>query len=100
MPHCYTTFEELVYTFGGPWLFGFMLLSLLILFALVLSVARVKLVGGDELSSLVPARHGGLQLDRSVPFLESLNEVYFQVNFIPQVTKWVGRVIGEHKKFG
>ncbi|KAJ0491311.1 hypothetical protein HanIR_Chr12g0562491 [Helianthus annuus] len=75
MPHCYTTFEELIYTFGGPWLFGFMLLSLLILFALVLSVARVKFVGGDEISSLVPARHGGLQLDRSVPFLESLNEV-------------------------
>ncbi|KAK9060790.1 hypothetical protein SSX86_021496 [Deinandra increscens subsp. villosa] len=75
MPHCYTTFEELVYTFGGPWLFGFMLLSLLVLFALVLSVARVKLIGGDEISSLMPARHGGLQLDRSVPFLESLNEV-------------------------
>lgn len=77
MPHCYTTFEELIYTFGGPWVFGFMIISLLVLFALVLSVARVKFVGGDELSSLVPARHGGLQLDRSVPFLESLNEVYF-----------------------
>ncbi|XP_076911612.1 uncharacterized protein LOC143569627 [Bidens hawaiensis] len=75
MPHCYTTFEELIYTFGGPWVFGFMIISLLVLFALVLSVARVKFVGGDELSSLVPARHGGLQLDRSVPFLESLNEV-------------------------
>lgn len=74
MPHCYTTFEELIYTFGGPWLFGFMLLSLLMLFALVLSVARVKFIGGDELPGLVPARRG-LQLDRSVPFLESLNEV-------------------------
>nr|GFA92479.1 GMP synthase [glutamine-hydrolyzing] [Tanacetum cinerariifolium] len=47
MPHCYTTFEELIYTFGGP---------------------------GDELPGVVPARRG-LQLDRSVPFLESLNEV-------------------------
>ena len=75
MPHCHTTFEELIYTFGGPWLFGFMLLGLLILFALVLSVARVKFVGGDDLPSLVPARRG-LQLDRSVPFLESLNEVH------------------------
>ncbi|KVH93854.1 hypothetical protein Ccrd_004082, partial [Cynara cardunculus var. scolymus] len=74
MPHCHTTFEELIYTFGGPWLFCFMLLGLLILFALVLSVARVKFVGGDELPSVVPARRG-LQLDRSVPFLESLNEV-------------------------
>lgn len=74
MPHCHTTFEELIYTFGGPWLFGSMLLGLLLLFALVLSVARVKFVGGDELPSLVPARRG-LQLDRSVPFLESLNEV-------------------------
>ncbi|XP_071713912.1 uncharacterized protein [Rutidosis leptorrhynchoides] len=74
MPHCYTTFEELIYTFGGPWVFGFMLLSLLMLFGLVLSVARVKFIGGDELPGLMPARRG-LQLDRSVPFLESLNEV-------------------------
>ncbi|KAL7602506.1 hypothetical protein Lser_V15G25631 [Lactuca serriola] len=74
MPHCYTTFEELIYTFGGPWLFGCMLLGLLLLFALVLSVARVKFIGGDELPGLVPTRRG-LQLDRSVPFLESLNEV-------------------------
>lgn len=81
MPHCYTTFEELIYTFGGPWLFGFMLLSLLMLFALVLSVARVKFIGGDELPGLVPARRG-LQLDRSVPFLESLNEVHTQVSLL------------------
>ncbi|PWA99263.1 hypothetical protein CTI12_AA010250 [Artemisia annua] len=74
MPHCYTTFEELIYTFGGPWLFGFTILSLLILFALVLSVARVKFISGDEVPGVVPARRG-LQLDRSVPFLESLNEV-------------------------
>ncbi|OMP05522.1 hypothetical protein CCACVL1_01872 [Corchorus capsularis] len=71
MPHCYTALEELVYTFGGPWLFGFILLGLLVLLALVLSVARMKYVGGDELPALMPAR----RIDHSFPFLESLNEV-------------------------
>ncbi|CAK9152772.1 unnamed protein product [Ilex paraguariensis] len=74
MPHCYTALEELIYTFGGPWLFGFILLSLLILLALVLSVARMKFVTADELPGIVPTRRG-LQIDRSFPFLESLNEV-------------------------
>ncbi|EOY30581.1 Uncharacterized protein TCM_037740 isoform 2 [Theobroma cacao] len=74
MPHCYTALEELVYTFGGPWLFGLILLGLLVLLALVLSVARMKYVGGDELPALVPARRGS-RIDHSFPFLESLNEV-------------------------
>lgn len=74
MPHCYTALEELMYTFGGPWLFGFILLSLLILLGIVLSVARMKFVSGDELTGIVQATHG-LQIDRSFPFLESLNEV-------------------------
>ncbi|GMH23780.1 hypothetical protein Nepgr_025623 [Nepenthes gracilis] len=74
MPHCYTTLEELVYTFGGPWLFGFSLSGLLILLALVLCVARMKFAGGDELTSLVPPQRRS-QLDHSFPFLESLNEV-------------------------
>ncbi|KAK6147787.1 hypothetical protein DH2020_018699 [Rehmannia glutinosa] len=74
MPHCYTALEELIYTFGGPWLFGFILLSLLILLALVLSVARMKFAGGDELPGLVPNRRGST-IDRSFPFLESLNEI-------------------------
>lgn len=74
MPHCYTALEELIYTFGGPWLFGFILVVLLILLALVLSVARMKFVNADELPGLVPTRRG-LQIDRSFPFLESLNEV-------------------------
>ncbi|KAL5771093.1 hypothetical protein ACOSP7_015247 [Xanthoceras sorbifolium] len=74
MPQCYTAFEELVYTFGGPWLFGLILIGLLILLALVLSVARMKYVGGDELPALVPARRGS-RIDHSFPFLESLNEV-------------------------
>ncbi|KAG8491507.1 hypothetical protein CXB51_014870 [Gossypium anomalum] len=74
MPHCYTALEELVYTFGGPWFFGLILLGLLILLALVLSVARMKYVGGDELPALMPV-HRGSQIDHSFPFLESLNEV-------------------------
>ncbi|XP_044463835.1 uncharacterized protein LOC123194611 isoform X2 [Mangifera indica] len=74
MPHCYTTLEELVYTFGGPWLFGLILLVLLILLALVLSVARMKYVGGDELPTLVPAPRAS-RIAHSFPFLESLNEV-------------------------
>ncbi|CAI0409097.1 unnamed protein product [Linum tenue] len=74
MPNCYTALEELIYTFGGPWLFGLLLLGLLILLALVLSVARMKFVGGDELSGPAPTQHGS-QIDHSFPFLESLNEV-------------------------
>lgn len=74
MPHCYTALEELIYTFGGPWLFGCLLFSLLILLALVLSVARIKFVSADELPGPVPARRGS-PIDRSFPFLESLNEV-------------------------
>nr|XP_043627763.1 uncharacterized protein LOC122599331 isoform X2 [Erigeron canadensis] len=74
MPSCHTALEELIYTFGGPWLFGLLLLGLLILLALVLSVARMKFVGFDE--SPGPAvTHQGSQMDHSFPFLESLNEV-------------------------
>ena len=75
MPHCYTALEELIYTFGGPWLFGLLLLGLLILLALVLSVARMKFVGVDELPGPAPTQHGS-QIDHSFPFLESLNEVF------------------------
>ncbi|KAJ9555936.1 hypothetical protein OSB04_010550 [Centaurea solstitialis] len=57
MPHCYTALEELMDTFGGPWLFGLLLLGLLILLALVLSVARMKFV---DLTS-----HHGLVLEKS-----------------------------------
>ena len=74
MPNCYTTLEELVYTFGGPWLFSLILLGLLILLTLVLSVARMKYVAGKELPTLVPAQRGS-RIDHSFPFLESLNEV-------------------------
>ncbi|XP_061994425.1 uncharacterized protein LOC133712334 [Rosa rugosa] len=74
MPNCYTAVEELVYTFGGPWLFCLILLGLLVLLALVLSVARMKYVTADELPAAVPARRGS-RIDHSFPFLESLNEV-------------------------
>ncbi|PKI68525.1 hypothetical protein CRG98_011074 [Punica granatum] len=74
MPHCYTALEELIYTFGGPWLFGLVLVGLLILLALVLSVARMKFVGVDELPGPTPTQRGS-QIDHSFPFLESLNEV-------------------------
>ncbi|XP_022729643.1 uncharacterized protein LOC111284857 isoform X2 [Durio zibethinus] len=74
LPHCYTALEELIYTFGGPWLFCLLLMGLLILLALVLSVARLKFVGVDELPGPAPTQHGS-QMDHSFPFLESLNEV-------------------------
>lgn len=81
MPHCYTALEELIYTFGGPWLFCLLLLGLLILLALVLSVARMKFVGVDELPGPAPTQHGS-QIDHSFPFLESLNEVSNKCLFI------------------
>ncbi|XP_021835931.2 uncharacterized protein [Spinacia oleracea] len=74
MPHCRTTLEELVYTFGGPRWFGFFLFSILILLALVLSVARMKFASGDDLPGLLPHSRR-TQVDHSFPFLESLNEV-------------------------
>ena len=77
MPDCYTALEELIYRFGGPWLFGLFLMGLLILLALVLSVARMKFVGVDELPGPAPTQHGS-QIDHSFPFLESLNEVFLK----------------------
>ncbi|OVA14460.1 hypothetical protein BVC80_1361g12 [Macleaya cordata] len=74
LPNCYTSVEELVQTFGGPWLFGLLLSGLLILLAVVLSVARLKFVSADELPGPVPTQHGS-QIHHSFPFLESLNEV-------------------------
>jgi hypothetical protein len=74
MPHCFTALEELINTFGGPWLFGLLLSGLLVLLALVLSIARMKFVGTDEFPGPAPTQHGS-QIDHSFPFLESLNEV-------------------------
>ena len=74
MPHCYTTLEELIYTFGGPWLFGILLVVVLLLLALVFSVARMKFISGEEVNGAATT-HYGSQIDHSFPFLESLNEV-------------------------
>lgn len=74
MPNCYTPIEELIYTLGGPWLFTILLSSALVLLALVLSVARMKLIGNDDFTGPAPAPVGG-HIDHSFPFLESLNEV-------------------------
>ncbi|KAG2238823.1 hypothetical protein Bca52824_091893 [Brassica carinata] len=61
MPHCYTRLEELIYTFGGPWLFAILLVVVLLLLALEVHGAA--------------SNHHGSQIDHSFPFLESLNEV-------------------------
>lgn len=74
MPKCYTALEELIDTFGGPWLFSLILVAVLFVLAIVLSVARLKYVGADELPACVPA-HRSSRIDHSFPFLESLNEV-------------------------
>lgn len=76
MPNCNTAFEELVYTFGGPWVFSLLLIGLLILLALVLSVARMKYIGGDDIPGHAPAQDE-TRINHSFPFLESLNEVYY-----------------------
>jgi len=66
--------EDLIYTLGGPWLFTLLLSVVMVVLALVLSVARMKLVGNDDFSGPAPTPNGAL-IDHSFPFLESLNEV-------------------------
>ncbi|XP_057872729.1 uncharacterized protein LOC131078912 isoform X2 [Cryptomeria japonica] len=73
LPNCYTPLEELINALGGPWLFGLLLSGLLVLLALVLSVARMKFVGSDDFSG--PTTPHESQIQHSFPFLESLNEV-------------------------
>ena len=57
MPHCYTGLEELIDTFGGPWLFG--VLSVLILLFIVQNVARMKFVGTGKLTG-----HASTHIDK------------------------------------
>ncbi|PIA31063.1 hypothetical protein AQUCO_05300111v1 [Aquilegia coerulea] len=47
MPNCYTPLEELIYTFGGPLPFAFVLSSALVLLSLLLSTLRIKFVGSE-----------------------------------------------------
>ncbi len=78
MPNCYTMLEDLVYTLGGPWLFTLLLSCIMVILALVLSVARMKLVSDDDFTGPPPppsAHQGGAHIDHSFPFLESLEEV-------------------------
>jgi hypothetical protein len=74
MPNCYTVIEDLISTLGGPWLFTLLLSVVMVVLALVLSVARMKLVGIDDFSGPAPIPHSA-HIDHSFPFLESLNEV-------------------------
>lgn len=74
MPNCYTVIEDLISTLGGPWLFTLLLSVVMVVLALVLSVARMKLVGIDDFSGPAPTPHSA-HIDHSFPFLESLNEV-------------------------
>uniref|UniRef100_A0A7I4AXX0 DUF8003 domain-containing protein n=1 Tax=Physcomitrium patens TaxID=3218 RepID=A0A7I4AXX0_PHYPA len=73
-PHCYTMLEDLIYTLGGPYLFILFLSSVMVILALMLSVARMKLVGNDDYSRTTVTPRG-LHVEQSFPFLESLNEV-------------------------
>lgn len=73
MPNCFTPLEELIYMFGGPWLFSLLLSCILVLLALLLSSLRIKLVGSDcichSLNSIEQRSHHHL------PHLLSLSEV-------------------------
>ncbi|KAJ6963023.1 hypothetical protein NC652_001602 [Populus alba x Populus x berolinensis] len=72
MPNCYTPLEELVYTFGGPWPFALILSFLLVLLALLLSTARIKLVGSGKCYDASSVEH---QSRHHFPHLLSLSEV-------------------------
>ncbi|KAL8064669.1 hypothetical protein ABFX02_01G106300 [Erythranthe guttata] len=73
MPKCYTPFEELIYTFGGPWPFTFLLLCIVMLLAVALSTLRIKLMGsGCSYETKNSMEH---QDDQRFPYLLSLSEV-------------------------
>ncbi|KAG0610062.1 hypothetical protein M758_7G036100 [Ceratodon purpureus] len=74
MPHCHTMLEDLIYTLGGPYLFTLFLTCVMVTMALMLSVARMKLVGNDDYSRPTTTPRG-LHVEKSFPFLESLSEV-------------------------
>ncbi|PIN13491.1 hypothetical protein CDL12_13887 [Handroanthus impetiginosus] len=72
-PKCYTPFEELIYTFGGPWPFAFLLFCVVMLLALVLSTLRIKLIGsGCSYNGENSIEHHD---DQRFPYLLSLSEV-------------------------
>ncbi|XP_059656702.1 uncharacterized protein LOC132303459 [Cornus florida] len=73
MPNCYTPFEELIYTFGGPWPFALLLSCVLVLLGLLLSTLRIKLVGSS--SSYQTANSVEHHSHHRLPSLLSLSEV-------------------------
>jgi hypothetical protein len=66
--------EDLIYTLGGPYLFTLFLSCVMVTMALMLSVARMKLVGNDDYSRPTTTPRA-LHVEKSFPFLESLSEV-------------------------
>lgn len=73
LPHCLTKFEEFMHLFDSPWIFGCFLLSILILLALIISVARVKLISAYEAPALTRVQHGS-SIDHPFSLLDPLNE--------------------------
>ncbi|XP_057810160.1 uncharacterized protein LOC131024660 isoform X2 [Salvia miltiorrhiza] len=71
--NCYTPFEELIYTFGGPWPFAFLLFCVVMVLSLALNSLRIKIIGSgcsyEGANSIV--HHD----DQRSPYLLSLSEV-------------------------
>lgn len=75
MPNCYTPLEELIYTFGGPWPFAILLSFIIVIFAILLSTIRIKLVGsGYAYRAVDSSEHHNRH---HFPLLLSLAEVTF-----------------------
>lgn len=73
MPNCYRPLEELIHTFGGPWIFAILLSFVVILLSLLLSTLRIKLVGPDySYDKEDPVER---QSHHHFPYLLSLSEV-------------------------
>ncbi|CAI0388569.1 unnamed protein product [Linum tenue] len=71
MPNCYTPLEELMYAFGGPLLFVFVLSFLVVLIALFFNTLRIKYVRSSSYGPKSVAH----QSHHHLPHLLSLSEV-------------------------
>ncbi|CAN1248608.1 hypothetical protein LINPERPRIM_LOCUS6806 [Linum perenne] len=71
MPNCFTPLEELMYAFGGPYLFIFLLSCLVVLVALFLNILRIRYIR----SSSYVSNSVGHQSHHHLPHLLSLSEV-------------------------
>ena len=77
-PHCTTPIEGFIEDLGGPWVFTAGSLLVTVLLAWTISVARMRLIGTEEVEFTTPKaaqEHRVGATDQSLPFLESLNEV-------------------------